>query len=71
LAQPLQVIVGGRRGNTNQYESGQRLFELSPASAKDFFVIDGAGHYDMYYKEEYVNPAIDRLVSFYSEHLAA
>jgi fermentation-respiration switch protein FrsA (DUF1100 family) len=22
LAQPLQVIVGGRRGNTNQYESG-------------------------------------------------
>jgi hypothetical protein len=34
-------------------------------------VIDGAGHYDMYYKEEYVNPAIDRLVLFYSEHLAA
>jgi fermentation-respiration switch protein FrsA (DUF1100 family) len=69
LTQPLQVIVGGKRGNTGQYEAGQWLFELSPAAEKDFFVVEGAGHYDMYYKPEYVNPAIDRLVPFYSKHL--
>ncbi|TGN61761.1 alpha/beta hydrolase [Paracoccus liaowanqingii] len=71
LTQPLQVIVGGRRGATGQYEAGQRLFDLSPAAEKDFFVIEGAGHYDMYYKAEYVDPAIDRLAAFYARHLDA
>jgi fermentation-respiration switch protein FrsA (DUF1100 family) len=71
LTQPLQVIVGGRRGNTGQYEAGQRLFELSSVAEKDLFVIEGAGHYDMYYKPEYVIPAIERLAAFYSKHLSA
>lgn len=69
LTQPLQVIVGGRRGNTGQYEAGEALFGLSPARDKDFFVVDGAGHYDMYHKPEYVSLAIDRLVPFYARHL--
>jgi len=69
LIQPLQVIVGGRRGATGQYEAGQRLFDLSPSDEKDFFVVEGAGHYDMYYKPEYVRPTIDRLTAFYSKHL--
>jgi uncharacterized protein len=67
--QPLQVIVGGRRGTTGQYESGQRLFDLSPSSEKDFMVVEGAGHYDMYYKPEYVGKAIDRLAAFYARYL--
>lgn len=71
LTQPLQVIVGGRRGATGQYEAGQRLFDLSPASQKDFFVVEGAGHYEMYYKSEYVDPAIDRLATFFTRHLCA
>ncbi len=69
LTQPLQVIVGGRRGTTGQYEAGRRLFDLSPSSAKDFFVVEGAGHYDMYYKPEYVDPAVDRLSTFYMQYL--
>lgn len=71
LTQPLQVIVGGRRGSTGQYEAGERLFELSPAAEKDFFAVEGAGHYEMYYKPEYVSQAIDRLVPFYEKHLKA
>lgn len=69
LTQPLQVIVGGRHGNTGQFEAGHRLFDLSPAHEKDIFVVEGAGHYDMYYKAFYVDAAIDRLVPFYSRHL--
>ena len=69
LTQPLQVVVGGRRGNTGQYEAGQTLFDLSPSSDKDFFVVDGAGHYEMYYKPDYVNEAVERLASFYERHL--
>jgi fermentation-respiration switch protein FrsA (DUF1100 family) len=71
LTQPLQVIVGGRRGNTRQYETGELLFELSPAGEKDFFVVQGAGHYDLYHKPEFVDQAVDRLVNFYKRHLGA
>lgn len=70
LTQPLQVVVGGRRGATGQYEAGQRLFALSPATEKDLFVVEGAGHYDLYYKQAYVNQAIDRLAPFYTKHLS-
>ncbi len=70
LTQPLQVIVGGRRGPTGQYEAGRRLFDLSPSRAKHFLEVEGAGHYDMYYKPEYVGPATARLAEFFSEHLA-
>ena len=69
LTQPLQVIVGSKRGPSKQYEGGQRLFNLSPSPDKDFFVIDGAAHYDLYYKPEYVSQAVERLVPFYKRHL--
>lgn len=71
LIQPLQVIVAGRRGTTGQYEAGARLFGLSPAKDKDFFVVEGAGHYDMYFKPEFVDPAVDRLATFYTRLLSA
>ena len=69
LTQPLQVIVAGRRGATGQYEDGEHLFALSPAADKDFFVVEDAGHYDMYYVPEYVDKAIERLTLFYSKHI--
>lgn len=69
LTQPLQVIVGGRRGTTFQYEEGETLFERAPTQ-KDFYVIEGAGHYDLYHVPAYVDQAVDRLASFYTAHLA-
>lgn len=69
LIQPLLVIVGGRRGSTGQYEAGERLHALSPAADKAFFVVEGAGHYDLYYKPEYVGPAVDQLAPFFARHL--
>lgn len=68
LTQPLQVIVAGREGNTGQYASGARLFELAP-NPVDFFVVEGAGHYEMYDEPEYVDQAIERLTAFYREQL--
>lgn len=71
LSQPLLAIVGGRRGSTGQYEAGHALLELAPTKNKGLLVVDGAGHYDMYYKPEYVNLAIERMAEFYERHLAA
>lgn len=68
LVQPLQVIVAGRRGSTGQYEDGLLLWEKA-RSKEPLLVIDGAGHYDLYDKAEYVDPAVARLAAFYREHL--
>ena len=33
--------------------------------------IDGASHNDLYYKEQYVGPAITKLADFFTSNLAA
>jgi fermentation-respiration switch protein FrsA (DUF1100 family) len=68
LTQPLLVIVAGRHGNTGQFEAGVALQELAP-NAEELFVVEGAGHYEMYDEPRYVDQAIDRLTAFYREHL--
>ena len=70
LTQPLQVILAGRKGVTGSYEAGMKLWQLAP-NAVDLMVVEGAGHYEMYDVPEYVDQAVDRLVNFYQEHLAA
>ena len=68
LTQPLQVIVGGRLGTTFSYSDGKTLYERAP-NKKDFFVVEGAGHYEMYDTPQYVDQAVERLDVFYKEHL--
>ena len=68
LSQPLQVIVAGRRGNTDQYESGMALWDMAP-NPVDLFVVDGAGHYEMYGVPHHVDAAVARLLAFYDAHL--
>jgi fermentation-respiration switch protein FrsA (DUF1100 family) len=69
LTQPLQVIVAGRRGNTFSYEDGDDLWKRAPNS-KDFVIIAGAGHYELYDKPEYVDQAVHKLGAFFAAHLA-
>lgn len=69
LTQPTQVIVGGRLGTTLQFEDGKQLFEQA-MNKEDLLVIDGAGHYDLYDKSEYVDQAVARLDTFYKQHLS-
>ena len=68
LTQPIQVIVGGRLGTTFSFEDGKQLFERA-TTKKDMLVVEGAGHYEMYDKDEYVDQAIERLDGFYKEYL--
>jgi fermentation-respiration switch protein FrsA (DUF1100 family) len=70
LTQPLQVIVGGRKGITHSYENGEDLFRRAK-TVKDFYIVDGAGHYEMYWVPEYVDQAVLKLASFYAAHLGA
>lgn len=68
LVQPLQVIVGGKLGTTFSYEAGKTLWGRA-RNRKDFVVIEGADHYDMYDRPEYVDQAVGHLVALYNEHL--
>lgn len=36
---------------------------------KELFIVDGAAHFDMYDKPEYVNPSVDKLTEFFNENL--
>ncbi|MCF3935142.1 alpha/beta hydrolase [Acuticoccus sp. M5D2P5] len=69
LVQPLQVIVGGKLGTTFSYEGGKSLWERA-RNRKDFVVIEGADHYDMYDREPYVSQAVESLTALYHAHLA-
>lgn len=68
LVQPLQVIVGGKLGTTFSHEAGRGLWERA-RNRRDFVVVAGADHYDMYDVPEYVDQAIEHLVSLYDNHL--
>lgn len=68
LVQPLQVIVGGKLGTTFSYEAGRSLWERT-RNRKDFVVIAGADHYDMYDVPGYVDEAIGHLTALYDDHL--
>ncbi|MFJ3735216.1 alpha/beta hydrolase [[Kitasatospora] papulosa] len=68
MAQPLQVILAGRIGNTGSYDMGMQLWKLAP-NPVDLMVIDGAGHYEMYDDPAYVDAAVERLTSFYANNL--
>ena len=67
LVQPL-LVVGGRRGSTGQYEDGLLLWEKA-RNREPLAVIEGAGHYGLYDRPEYVDPAVERLADFFVRRL--
>lgn len=68
LVQPVQVVVGGRRGSVPSFTHGRALFDRAQ-NAKGFFVVEGAGHYELYDVEAYVDQAVAQLTRFYGEAL--
>ncbi|MEI4487064.1 alpha/beta hydrolase [Frigidibacter sp. MR17.14] len=68
LVQPLQVVVGGRKGMTKSYEDGEALFARAP-NPQGFHVVEGAGHYDLYDKSPFIDEAVDALAGFFRAHL--
>lgn len=68
LTQPLQVIVAGRRGATNSFEDGECLFQKA-IFPDEFYVVEGAGHYDLYDKSPYIDEAVDKIADFFHRQL--
>lgn len=68
LTQPVQIVVGGRLGTTFSFSDGKTLWEKA-RNAEDFFIVENAGHYEMYDTPKYVSQAIGRLARFFNTHL--
>ncbi|MEK5056907.1 alpha/beta hydrolase [Paenibacillus shunpengii] len=69
LTQPLQIIVGGVQGAFGSYKDGHDLYNRAASEKKDLFVIEGAGHYDLYDRPEPVSKAVEKLGAFFKENL--
>jgi uncharacterized protein len=46
-------------------------FERARSSRKNLFVVEGASHYDLYDKPEYVEQAMSKLGPFFQDNLGA
>jgi fermentation-respiration switch protein FrsA (DUF1100 family) len=64
---PLLMIVGSD-ADTRPHSDAAIAKAKEP---KELFVIDGASHFDLYDKEEYVTPAVAKLTEFFGKALAA
>ncbi|RSN53996.1 alpha/beta hydrolase [Streptomyces sp. WAC 04229] len=69
LTQPLQIIVGGVPGEFGSYRDGFDLFNRARSTQKDIVVVPGQSHYDMYWKPEATQQALDTLIPFYNKNL--
>ncbi|MER8071184.1 alpha/beta hydrolase [Streptomyces sp. NPDC094034] len=60
------LMIAGTRAATSwmSIDAFQRL-----TGPKEFFWAEGASHQDLYYKDEYVDPAVDKLADFFTEKL--
>jgi hypothetical protein len=62
---PLLMIVGTRAVTSwMSVEAFQRA-----TGPKELHWIDGASHVDLYDKERYVGPAVEKLTAFFTENL--
>ena len=60
------LMIAGTRAATSwmSIDAFQRL-----TGPKEFFWVEGATHQGLYYKDEYIDPAVERLAGFYAEKL--
>jgi uncharacterized protein len=67
IDQPLLMMAGSKADT--KYMTDEAFNKATNAKSKELFVIDGATHIQSYYKPEYVNKAVTKLVDFFGKNL--
>ncbi len=67
INQPLLMIAGSKADT--KYMTDEAFPKATNAKNKELFVIEGATHIQSYWKPEYVNQAVTKLVSFFGKYL--
>ncbi len=63
LDRPLLVIAGSKAGSLWQ---SKRAVDLSNGP-KELYIIEGAGHFDLYDNQEYINVALKKMADFFKQ----
>lgn len=66
LNTPYLVITGE---NAWSRPGAEKMYENAASADKEFYLIDGAGHFDVYDLEPYVTEAMEQIIPFFAEHL--
>jgi fermentation-respiration switch protein FrsA (DUF1100 family) len=66
LAPTTLLLIAGSKAETRQ--QSEAAYEKA-SEPKELLVIDGAMHFDIYDKPEYVEPAVAKIDSFFRAHL--
>lgn len=69
LTQPLQIVVGSKPGAFSSNKDGHELYKRAASTDKYLMTLEGASHFDLYDKTEYVDKAIEKFVLFYRTSL--
>lgn len=67
INQPLLMIVGSKADT--KYMTDEVFQNAINAKNKELFLVDGATHIQTYWKSEYVNQIVNKLVDFYNNNL--
>lgn len=67
LNQPLLMIAGSQ--SDSKYMTDEVIEKAVNAKDKELFIVDGATHIDTYWKPDYVNQIVEKLIEFYSKNL--
>jgi hypothetical protein len=65
--QPLLMMAGSKADT--KYMADEAFAKATNAKNKELFVIDGATHIQSYWKPEYVNKAVSKLIDFFGKNL--
>ena len=68
INQPLLMIAGSKADT--KYMTDEVFGKVTNAKSKELFLIEGATHIETYWKPEYVNQAVNKLVDFYQNNLS-
>lgn len=67
INQPLLMMAGSKADT--KYMTDEAFGKATNAKSKELFVIDGATHIQSYWKPEYVNKAVAKLIEFFGVNL--
>ncbi len=67
IDQPLLMIAGSKADSL--YLTEEAFAKATGTKGKELFKIDGATHIETYWKQPYVNQALDKLTRFYGKSL--
>lgn len=71
LTTPMIVVMGDKPGAFGAYRDGQEIYGRAASRHKEIVVVEGASHYELYDQPGPVGKALERVVPFFQQHLAA